>query len=276
MFEVHNNVYGNCEASRNWFLFLRDKLVNELDFKQSKFDECLFYRGNVMYVLYTDDSILAGPDEAELKAIVQEIKDAKLDITVEGKIEDFLGVNIQEKGDKFHLTQPNLIKSIIKDLGLEEKQDGSPVNTKDIPMASSKFLGKHLNSPDFDGHFHYRRVIGKLNFVADSTRGDIAFSTHHCARFVNNPKKEHGEAIKWQGRYLVGTAEEGLIISPDPTKGVEIYPDASFCQDWDPELAGQDIDTARSRCGFIITYAGVPLVWKSSLPAEVCLSTTEA
>ena len=57
---------------------------------------------------------------------------------------------------------------------------------------------------------------------------------------------------------------------------MEIHVDSSFCQDWDPELAGQDIDTARSRYGFIITLAGVPLIWKSSLPTEVCLSTTEA
>ena len=229
-----------------------------------------------MYALYTDDSILAGPDEDELYAIVKEIKAAGLNATVEGKIEDFLGVNIQEKDGKFHLTQPALIKSIIKDLRLEAKSDGSEPKTKDIPMASSKLLGKHLDSPDFDEHFHYRRVIGKLNFVADSTRGDISFSTHHCARYVNNPKKEHGEAVKWIGRYLLQNVEDGLIISPQPELGVEIYPDASFCQDWDPKLAGQDIDTARSRYGFIIRYAGVPLVWKSSLPTEVCLSTTEA
>ena len=65
-------------------------------------------------------------------------------------------------------------------------------------------------------------------------------------------------------------------MNPDPSKGVEIYVDASFCQDWDPSLAGEDIDTARSRYGHIITYAGVPLVWKSSLATEICLSTTEA
>ena len=170
VFEVHKNVYGQKLASRTWFLFLKDKLVNELNFKQSAFDECLFYRGNVMYVLYTDDSILAGPDEAELKAIVQEIKDAKLDNTVEGKIEDFLGVNIQEKGDKFHLTQPNLIKSIIKDLGLEERQDGSPVNTKDTPMASSKFLGKLIfgmlpqNVSDSIGLFDFSRCLFRRCF----------------------------------------------------------------------------------------------------------------
>ena len=100
--------------------------------------------------------------------------------------------------------------------------------------------------------------------------------THHVARYVNNPKKERGDAVKYVGRYLAGTMDKGYVMTPDPSKGVEIYVDASFCQDWDPSLAGQDIDTARSRYGYIITYVGVPLVWKSSLATEVCLSTTEA
>ena len=38
VFEVLRNVYGGKLASRNWFLFLKDKLVNKLEFKQSAFD----------------------------------------------------------------------------------------------------------------------------------------------------------------------------------------------------------------------------------------------
>ena len=179
---------------------------------------------------------------------------------------------------KIHLTQQKLIESILDDLRLNPKEgpNSNPVKVKHTPMPGGKWLGRHLDSPDFDGHFHFRRVIGKLNFLADSTRGDISYATHHIARYVNNPKQEHGEAIKYLGRYLVETKDKGYIMNPDPSKGIEIYVDASFCQDWDPSLAGEDIDTARSRYGYIITYAGVPLVWKSSLATEVCLSTTEA
>ena len=272
------NIYGRRAASRDWFLYLKDKLVNELKFTQSKYDECLFYRGSVMYVLYTDDSILAGPNQADLDQAVKDIERSGLKVTHEGTIDDFLGVNIKRENGKYHLCQPKLIESILDDLGLNPKKNttGNPVKTKPIPMPGNQWLGRHLDSPDFDGHFHFRRAIGKLNFLADSTRGDISYVTHHVARYVNNPKKEHGEAIKYLGRYLAGTMDKGYVMTPDPSKGVEIYVDASFCQDWDPSLAGQDIDTARSRYGYIITYAGVPLVWKSSLATEVCLSTTEA
>ena len=77
-------------------------------------------KGNAIYALYTDDSILAGPDPQELQDIIKLIAESGLKITQEGTIEDFLGVNIEALGDrKFHLTQPKLIDQILKDLGLD-------------------------------------------------------------------------------------------------------------------------------------------------------------
>ena len=61
--KIHRNIYGQKQAGRVWNNYLVNKLVNELGFKQSKVDECVFYRGQNPYVLYTDDSILAGPSE---------------------------------------------------------------------------------------------------------------------------------------------------------------------------------------------------------------------
>jgi hypothetical protein len=61
--KLHKYIYGQKQAGRVWNKYLVDKLVNELKFKQSKVDECIFYRGKSLYVLYTDDSLLAGPDQ---------------------------------------------------------------------------------------------------------------------------------------------------------------------------------------------------------------------
>jgi hypothetical protein len=71
----------------------------------SQIDECLFYKGQSVFVLYTDDSILAGSDSKELDSIIEEMKKAELNLTVEGDIADFLGV----KMGKFqpHTTAPD-------------------------------------------------------------------------------------------------------------------------------------------------------------------------
>jgi hypothetical protein len=100
--QLHRNVYGQKQASRVWNKYLVDKLVNVLGFVQSETDECVFYRGSVVYLLYTDDSILAGPDQKEIDQVIKDLKKAKLDITVEGDIQDFLGVNIEKHKDGWH------------------------------------------------------------------------------------------------------------------------------------------------------------------------------
>jgi hypothetical protein len=68
-----------------------------------------------IYLLYTDDSILAGPDEKELDDIVGRIKAVGLGITEEGEIEDFLGINIDRvDGNTYHLSQPQLIDQLYR------------------------------------------------------------------------------------------------------------------------------------------------------------------
>ena len=38
------NIYGKKQSGRVWNIYMTNKLVNELEFKQSKVDECVFYR----------------------------------------------------------------------------------------------------------------------------------------------------------------------------------------------------------------------------------------
>ena len=38
--ELHKNIYGGKAAGRQWYLYLKDKLENELAFTQSTFDAC--------------------------------------------------------------------------------------------------------------------------------------------------------------------------------------------------------------------------------------------
>jgi hypothetical protein len=42
------------------------------------------------------------------------------------------------------------------------------------------------------------------------------------------------------------------------------------------DIAEHDASTAQSRTGFVILFAGCPLIWGSRLQTEIALSTTEA
>ena len=270
---LNKNLYGQKQAGRVWNQHLVQKLCQECGFEQSKADECVFYRGKSIFVLYTDDSILTGPDPDELDQIINDMKAVALDITVDGDISDFLGVKIErEPNGTFNLTQPQLIDQILKDLRLDQQN----VNPKDTPAAVSKPLFRFPNSPDFDNSFDYRRVVGRLNYLEKSTRPDISYATHQCARFAANPKQEHGEALRWLGRYLAGTRDKGIIYSPDHEQSFDVYADADFSGNWDRETAMEDPETAKSRSGYVISYANCPLLWASKLQTEVTLSVTES
>ena len=239
--KVHRNIYGQKKAGRIWNQYLVDKLVNELHFKQSKLDECVFYRGKTMYVLYTDDFLLAGPDKDEIDQIIKDLKKANLNITDEGDIQDFFGVNISMKKDgTVHLTQPHLIDQILGDLALAQDN----VKGKNIPAMSSKILTRDKKGKPFDGGFNYRSIIGKLNYLEKGTRSDIAYIVHQCARFTEDPRAIHATALRWLGRYLKMTRDKGLIIQSKHGKGLEVYVDADFSGNWDPSAPHMDRDTA--------------------------------
>ena len=68
--KLHKNTYGQKNAGRVWNQYLVKKLII-IGFKQSKIDECVFYKGKVMYALYTDDSILVGPDPTDIDDVLK-------------------------------------------------------------------------------------------------------------------------------------------------------------------------------------------------------------
>ena len=123
--------------------------------------------------------------------------------------------------------------------------------------------------------FNYRSVIDKLNFLEKSTRLDIVYAVHQCARFSEDPKQSHAEAVKRIGRYLKGTPHEGITLRPDSQQSFQCWVDADFTGNWKPEGAQHDPMTAKSRSGLIIRYAGCPITWASKLQTLTALSTTE-
>ena len=136
-------------------------------------------------------------------------------------------------------------------------------------------LHRDENGSERKESWNYRSVQGMINYLAGSTRPDIAFSTHQCARFCNNPKLLHETAMKRIGRYLLGTLEKGIILKPDRTKNVECFVDADFAGNWNKEEADSSTNML-SRTGYVIRFMGCPIIWVSKLQTEIALSTTEA
>lgn len=145
-----------------------------------------------MYILYTDDSLRAGPNKEEIEQVIAYVEKAKLKITVEGTIEDFLGIHInQHSDDSIHMTQPHLINQILSDLNFQEN-----TKPKETPARSLTLLSRHSELEAFDGSFNYKSLIGKLGYLEKGTCNDVSYIAHQGARFTSDRKKKHGDTIR--------------------------------------------------------------------------------
>ena len=86
----------------------------------------------------------------------------------------------------------------------------------------------------------------------------------------------HGTAVKLFVWYIKGTAEEGIIIRPNLNNlAIDCHVDADFAGNWDKNDP-EDPSCVKSRTGFLITFADVPLIWKSKVQDHIALSTMES
>eukprot|EP00804_Cyclotella_cryptica_P010321 CCRYP_012254-RA/>CCRYP_012254-RA protein AED:0.10 eAED:0.03 QI:0/0/0/1/1/1/3/0/1268 len=168
------------------------------------------------------------------------------------------------------LLQTGLTKCIIDAVGLCSSLS-TPINTP----AETSPLPKDADGHPASGSFNYAAVVGMLLYFRGHSRPDIAFAVHQCARYTFKPSRRHELALIRIGRYLKGTMDKGLIMTPSPDPRIDCYPDVDFAGLYGHEDA-RDPHCARSRTGYVILAFGCPVLWCSRLQTEIALSTMEA
>jgi hypothetical protein len=91
------NLYGEKQAGRLWYQHLKNDLI-KLGFKPREFDECVFYYGETIFIVYTDDTILLRPDKKEMETIFKK-QESTSNIEDQGELIDYLGINIIRNKD---------------------------------------------------------------------------------------------------------------------------------------------------------------------------------
>ena len=270
--ELKKSLYGLKQASLNWFNMLK-KGLQARGYKSSDVDPCVFISKDAIVLTYVDDCLILATTNEVIDKLVKSLKDGKenFDFTDDGDIKYYLGVEFNRSPNgTIELKQEFLIERIIKALNF----DSNELSSKPTPVVKPN-LKKDLDGPKRKHSWHYRSVIGMLNYLEKTTRPEIAFAVHQCARFCENPMLSHERAVHRIVRYLVGTKDKGLIFTPDPSVGIECHVDADFSGNWCKDDS-EDPSSVLSRTGFVISYGRCPLIWMSKLQTEIALSTTEA
>lgn len=298
-------IYGLKQAGREWNEEL-NAFVLSLGFRRLLTDSCVYVRtsrtGRIILIsAYVDDipSAYSQHDAAEWAEIKLAFKN-KYSITFLGESEWLLNMRlIRDKPAKLlYLDQSAYVESLFEELNIDLETFRSAVAPSYCEPLSA------VHSPIIGSEEHhrmrripYRKVLGLLLYLANTSRPDLSHSVSQCASFANNPGEQHWRAIKQIIRYLALTKNYALVFdgnktyfnalqqsytssplsaatsatSAAPTSFTPLTISAYCDADW----AGC-VDTRRSTTGWLVFIGNSIVDWSSKKQQRVSLSSCEA
>jgi len=262
--KLNKALYGLKQAPREWYADI-DGYLRSQGFVRSENDTNLYVRNGCILVLYVDDVLITGPSQSgidEIKALLhQHYKMVDLGIA-----KQFLGIQIEQSEDGIRIYQTQYINTILKRFGLvNAKSTSTPMVPNSALSADDEDL---LNK---DEKSVYMSIVGSLMYAMVCTRPDLAYTLSRLSKFMANPATRHMTAARHALRYLCDT-QNACIHYARGTAATErahvyAYSDSDFAA---------DVDTRRSTSGYVFTYNGSAICWKSKQQDMVTLSTMEA
>ena len=267
-------LYGLKQAPRAWYLTLSE-LLKELGFKKCSSDTSLWVKemkmGKVYIVSVVDDMLIMSPEETVTRLIANKILE-RFPGTPPSKANWYVGMKLTWLPEEHAvvLTQAAHIQDILKTY--EGKHENW--NPKKLPMQEGMKLCKsgskdNPESPPLDTvKYPYRSLVGAMNYLACTTRPDIAQTINKLSKYLNDPTEVHWLTAINLLKYLKGTMNVGIKLGhggglPD----VVGYCDADY---------GTNLEDTRSTSGYVFLVHGGPVTWKSNTQDRTALSTTDA
>ncbi|GKD67578.1 retrovirus-related pol polyprotein from transposon TNT 1-94 [Tanacetum coccineum] len=225
-------------------------------------DNILFTKKSKSHLIIVQiyvDEIIFGSTSQNLCDDFAKIMHDEFEMSMMGELNFFLGLQIKQMEDEIFFNQSKYIKEMLKKFGLE---DSKPTKTS---ISTKIKLTKDDEAYSVDSS-KYRGMIGSLLYLI-ACRPNIMFRVCLCARFQENPKNTHLEAVKRIFRYIRGTSHLRLWYSKGTRIETIVYTDSNH--------AGDYVDR-KSTIG-VCTFMGCYLIsWFAKKQTTLAISTTEA
>ena len=95
----------------------------------------------------------------------------------------------------------------------------------------------------------------------------MSYAVHQYARFRNDPRHSHEQAVKRIIRYLIGLKRDdtlGIICVPNKAMSIETYVDASFAGEWNHTWS-EEPSSVTSWTRYVTRYANCNIIWCSKM-----------
>ena len=228
IWKLHKTVYGLADASRSWYLKLKDELL-KLGAKPVNLDQGIFlwFKDSKLVgimVCFVDD-VLWGGDE-NFKIIVKKLKQVFHIETEHSETFSYIGIHLQRQNDgtiiisqQQYVDELEIIHQSKERLHCDNQEPVNDCERKEI-----------------------RKAIGKLNWLAGMTRPEISFTVSDVSSRITSAKISDIKLINKTIKFLKTT--EGFIKIPklDVTSlKIKVFTDASFNNLMDGQSQGGHI-----------------------------------
>lgn len=264
--ELVKTLYGLKQSGREWNAKLDGKL-KKFSLNRLRSDPCAYNKRDgdnvVIITVWVNDILLFTSSDRLLEQTKSDLC-TQWEVTDLGEPSKIIGIEITQANDSITISQKIYIKSILECEGL------SRANSITTPLDPNIKLEPNLDGNEGNRSNSFARLLGELQFLANSTRPDVAFAVNRLASYTANPSLQHVMVLKRILRYLAGTENLGITYSKTSTSRNSNsffgFADAAFA----------NYDDHKSTSGYVFLASGGAITWKSKKQNMIALSSTEA
>ena len=251
-------VYGLADASRTWYLKIREELIKEGSSPSQK-DQGIFYWKDMVGVIigilicFVDDLLFGGTKQFE--NAIENLKKTFQVGTENSVTFQYIGIHLHQDEDKsITINQESYIKTI------------NPIIISNEQKRNSQCLLQRGEVTLLRG------AIGRLNWVAGITRPEISFYTCEISTRIKTAKVADIIVINKVIKFIQSTPSS--ITFPrlqTNTATIKLFADASY----------NNLPNGGSQGGFLIfitdnNHSSCPVAWNSTKVKRVAKSTLAA
>ncbi|KAJ1575762.1 hypothetical protein NDA12_004937 [Ustilago hordei] len=239
VYKVVKGLYGLKQSGQEWNQEF-DRSLRCMGFFQVECTPCIYTKGQgedmAIVVIYVDDTLVIAP-RLEMVLKVKKQIGQRWKMEDSGYIDQVLAKHLDKR------TKPTMVP-----------MQSIPEGTLVASAAQQK---------------EYPVIVGKLLWVANSTRPDLSLTMGVLARHMREPSQEHYQAAQRVLRYLESTRQVGLVYrASESQEPLVAHSDANWASDATIQR--------RSTSGSVALVYRNPVAWKSATQKCVSLSAVEA
>jgi len=190
--ELVKTIYGLKQSGREWNHKL-DTTLKNLGYTRLYSDPCTYTRcdgENISIItVWVDDLLLFASSDDLMRKMKEEIK-ASWEVTDMGEPKKIIGIEIDHTRNTVTISQQRYIKSIL------ERENLTDCNHVSTPMDPKVKILPNPEGNEGSRSNYFAQLLGELQFLANATRPDIAFTVNRLSSYTANPTMEHITALK--------------------------------------------------------------------------------